>query len=149
MIRIVGQPAVRAFDEPRVLERDHIEQRAGAELALGEPPADRDRRQAEAWVDEQLDRVIARLAMDVDGAGEIGRARVVQPVVVGKPAVAARDRDQLARARMVEPEGALAVLVQHLLDPLDAFQQRLDLGDARAVLDVDVGDLVIGEREGG
>ena len=49
---------------------------------------------------------------------------------------------------MVEAEGALALLVQDLLDAVEPLEQRLDLGGARAVLDVDVRDLVVGEREG-
>ena len=41
---------------------------------------DRDRR-----IEEELDRVVAGLAMDLDGAREVGRALVVVPIVVGEP----------------------------------------------------------------
>ena len=45
---------------------------------------------AELRVDEQLHRVVAGLAVDVDGAREVRRAVVVEEVVVGEPAVAHR-----------------------------------------------------------
>ena len=49
---------------------------------------------------------------------------------------------------MVEAEGALAIFVQDLLDAVEPLQQRLHLGDVRAMLEVDVRHLVVGEREG-
>src|SRR5690606_41301572 len=60
-------------------------------------------REPELRIHEELDRVVAGLAMDVDGAREVGRAVVVEPVVVGEPPVRPRDGHELARARMVEP----------------------------------------------
>ena len=49
---------------------------------------------------------------------------------------------------MIQTESALAVLGEDLLDPIEAFDQRLDFGEPRRVLHIDMGDLVIGEREG-
>jgi len=45
--------------------------------------------------------------MDLDGGCEIGRARFVEPVVVGEPRVGLGDRDEIARAWMIEPGRAL------------------------------------------
>jgi hypothetical protein len=101
---------------PGVLRRDHVEERAQAKLALEQPPADREVRDAERRVDEQLDRVVAGLAVDVDRAGEVRGAVVIQPVVVAEPAIRQRDRHQLAGTGMVETERALALLIQDLLD---------------------------------
>ena len=49
---------------------------------------------------------------------------------------------------MVETEFPLAVLVEYALHAGQVFQQRLDLPDARRVGDIDMGQLMIGEREG-
>ena len=47
-------------------------------------------------------RVVAGLAVDLDAAGEVGRAVVVEPVVVGEPRARLGDRDELTGARVVE-----------------------------------------------
>ena len=56
----------------------------------------------QSGIEEQLGRVVAGLAVDVDGAGEVGGAGVVEPVVVREPRIRLGDRDELARARVVE-----------------------------------------------
>ena len=83
----------------RGVERNDVEQLAEAQLALGELPADGERRHLDRWIEEQLDRVVARLAMDVDRARVVRRARVVQPVVVREPGVGSGDRDRGRPAR--------------------------------------------------
>ena len=90
--------AVRALHQ-RGVERDHVHQGAKAEGALREPRADRELRTTDRRIEEQLDRIVAGLAMDLDRAGEVRRAGVVEPVVVGEPGVRLRERDELARAR--------------------------------------------------
>ena len=140
-------PAVRALDQARV-ERDHVHQVPEAEGLLREPPPDLRLREPERRVEEQLHRVVARLPVDVDGPREVGRAGVVQPVVVGEPAVGPRHGDQLARPRVVEPRRALPVLVEHALDAGQALQEALDLGHPLRPPHVDVGDLVVRHREG-
>ena len=49
---------------------------------------------------------------------------------------------------MVEPRGALAVLVEHALDAGQALQEALDLRHPLRPPHVDVGDLVVRHREG-
>jgi hypothetical protein len=39
--------------------------------------------------------------MDLDQASEIRRVAVVEPVVIGEPGIASRQRDKLARAVVV------------------------------------------------
>ena len=88
----VGDAAVRAAHQRRV-ERNHVHQIAEAELSCARaspPPAAS--AAVSVGIEEQLDRVVAGLAVDVDGARVVGRARVVEPVVVGEPGVAGRDR---------------------------------------------------------
>ena len=144
--RSVGRPC-----EPltsRRVQRDHVHQIAEAENLLRQPPGDARLGERQLRIEEQLHRVVARLAVDVHGAREVGRARLVEKVVVGEPAVGARDRHQLARARMVQPALALAGLVEHPLHAGQRLDQRFDLGHQRGFSDVDVRDLVIGHGEG-
>ena len=57
-------------------------------------------------VDVQLHRIVARLAMDIDRAGE-GRGLVVgKPLVIGLPTVGRGDENHLAAAGMVQPVAA-------------------------------------------
>src|SRR5690606_35390412 len=60
------QPSVRALYQ-RGVERDHVHQVAEAERLLGQAPADGHGRKAQRRVEEKLDRVVAGLAMDIDG----------------------------------------------------------------------------------
>src|SRR5207247_10649117 len=86
-------------------------------------------------------------AMDGDGAREVGRPRVIEPVVVGEPGVALRYRDQISRPLVVETELHLARVVEH---PLHAVDRAQDAGHPVAILaalHVDVRDLVIGDGE--
>ena len=73
-----------------------------------EPPAHRELGKADRRIEEQLDRVVAGLAMDLDQAGKIRGAAVVEPIVIGEPGVRPRDGDELARARMIQCDGSLA-----------------------------------------
>ena len=47
-------------------------------------------------VEVQLDRVVARLAVDIDGAGELGGLGVVEPPVIGLPTVGRGDQHHFA-----------------------------------------------------
>ncbi len=58
---------------------------------------DPERGKAQRRIDEQFGRVVSGLAVNVHRARVVGRARVVQPVVVREPGVRLRDRDQFAR----------------------------------------------------
>ena len=102
----------------------------------------------ELGVDEELDRVVARLAVNVDRARIVRRAVVVEKVVVGEPAARVGDRNQLARARMIQADRALAFLVQHALDTGQAAQQLRDFAHEFRSRHVDMRDLVIGDGKG-
>ena len=85
--------------------------------------------------------------MDLDGAGVVGRTVVIDPMIVREPAIGVRYRRELARTRMVEAEGRLAVCVQHLLNRRQFFEQPLHLGDTRGIAHIDMRDLMVCDRE--
>src|SRR5207302_599973 len=62
-----------------------------------------------------------------------------------------RDRDQLARARVVEPDRVLALLVQELLDAGERLESHPRPTEILGIAHVDMRDLVIrdGERPRG
>ncbi len=91
-----GAEAVAAPDQGRV-ERDHVEQRAEAQLLL-QQPRERPALGPEAMrVEEQLAGVVTGLAVDVHGPGEVGGQAIVQPVGIGEPGIVVGQRDELAR----------------------------------------------------
>ena len=63
-----------------------------SERAAREAPADRELGRADRGIEEQLDRVVAGLAMDLDQAREVRRAAIVEPVVIGEPGVRLGER---------------------------------------------------------
>ena len=86
--------------------------------------------------------------MDIDGAREVRRHLIVEPVVVGEPAIAGGERHQLPRARVIEPMRPLPLVVEHGRDSRQSFEQRLHLGHPLAAPHVDVGHLVVRHAEG-
>jgi hypothetical protein len=89
--------AVRAFHQ-RGVQRDDFQQPAQAEFFLQQEFRDFELRQLERRIDEQLARVVARLAVDVDGAGVVRSERVVVPEIIGEPCVRLGDGDEVPGA---------------------------------------------------
>ena len=143
-----GEDAVRAAHERRV-ERDDVHQVAEAEFFLQERHADFRFEEPDGGVGEQLDGVVARLAVDVDGAGIIGGAVVVPPVVVGEPGVGLCHSHEVACARVVQVVRTLAFGIQHLGYAGRARDERPHLVEDRGVVHVDVRHLVVRYGEGG
>ena len=137
---------MRAFDQCGV-ERYHVHQITKAQLLLHQLPGDARFDQWLRRIQKQFDRVIAWFAMDIHSARIVGRARVVQKMVISEPAVGARDRHQFAGTRMIQTAFALPGLVEHALDAGQGTQQVGHLVDQLRPGHVDVRDLVIGERE--
>jgi hypothetical protein len=67
---------MRASDERRI-KRDHVHEHAEAELFLEQPPGDFQLGNGAAWIEEKFRRIVARFAVDIDGAREIGRHSVI------------------------------------------------------------------------
>ena len=72
-------------------------------------------------VPKHLDGVVARLAVDVDGAGEFGCLRVVEPPVIRLPTVGRRNQHHVTGQRVFQ-----LVLVELIVGH--------HLGDARLIL---------------
>src|SRR5687768_2241451 len=122
MLRVRGPDAVRSANE-RGIQWNDIHQHAKAELLFQEFGDDLQFRGLQVRVDKQLDRIVTRLAVNIDATREIRREPIVEPVIVSEPGVLRRDRDQVPRTFMIYPILALlsraedlhaAVALQHL-----------------------------------
>ena len=102
----------------------------------------------EGRVDEQFDRIVSRLAVDIDRAGKIGRPGVVQPMIPSEPRIVPGHGDEFPGSFVVEAGGAFAVLIEHAFHARQVTQQRVCLRDAGVVAHVNVGDLMVGHGEG-
>src|SRR5262249_11097851 len=92
------QSCVERSDVHRIAETEHFSRELQADAQL---------RYGDLRIDEELDRVIAGLPVNIDGARILRRAIVVEPVIVREPAIWPRDQDELTGARMVEAGRAL------------------------------------------
>src|SRR5438034_10787875 len=111
-LRSIGKPPVRSPDDGRI-ERDHVHEVAEAERLAGERPGGAELHQRASGIEEELRGVVAGLAMNVDGAREVGSPRVIEPVVIGEPGIALRARDEISRPLVVETELRLSRIVEH------------------------------------
>ena len=127
MGRLFCRGTVRAFDQVGV-ERDRF--RAG--------------------VEEELERIVAGLAVDIDRAGECGSAGVFEPPVVGLPTVGRGDEHDVAAAGVVHAVFGDALGRQHFGDARPLGEQAGDAFDRLwvGILDEDVRELVIDECPG-
>ena len=103
----------------------------------------------ELGVEEEFDGVVAWLAVDVDGTGVVWGETVVEPVVVGEPGVWLGDGDEVACSRVVEGEFLFVGGVEDLGDSAGFFQYGAHFVGVDGVVDVDVGDLVVCDGDGG
>ena len=75
---------VRTTDEGRI-KGYYIHQRTEAPSLAKQLPRDAQLRQAQLRINEQLTRVIARLAMNIDHPREIRRSGIIEPILVTEP----------------------------------------------------------------
>ncbi len=144
---VFGTGAVGAFDEGGV-EGDDVEQGAEAELLLQEKLGDLGGWKFEFGIDEEFYGVVTGFAVDVDAAGEVGGDGVVEPVVVGEPGVFFGNGDEVAAAFVGDAGGFLLLAVEDLGDAGEGGEGVADLGFDGGIVEVDVGDLVVGDGEG-
>ena len=85
--------------------------------------------------------------MDIDAAGVVGRFAVALPVIISEPAAFVRDDEEIAAALVEETFGGLLFPGKNIGDAVDFAQHRDDLVLKRGVVEVDIRDLVIGDRE--
>ena len=65
---------------------------------MEQPPGDLRFEQPRCRIKKQFDWVIARLAMNIDRSGVIGRLSIIKPERISKPRIRLRQQDQLAGA---------------------------------------------------
>ena len=120
-------PPVRSAHQGGI-ERDDVQKGTLAQAAFKKFPGDAELGQAQGGVEEEFDRVVAGLAVNIDGAGEVGGLAVVEPVRVGEPGVGLGDQNELAGAWVVEVK--LGSLVGHegSFDARKRCQQVADAG---------------------
>ena len=85
--------------------------------------------------------------MDVHGAGEIGRAAVMEPIIIGEPGVGLGDGDEITSARVGEAGGGLSRRIPDFSDAGSFFQKLADGGRKRGIVQINVGDLMVGDGE--
>src|SRR5687767_13436037 len=105
-------------------------------------------RRPQLGIDEQLSRIVAGLPVDIDGACIVGRTVVIEPEVVAEPVIPLRECDQLSGASMIEPVCALLLCPKHRLDAWHVLQQTADRSNPGWVANIDVSNLMVGDREG-
>jgi hypothetical protein len=103
IILILGNASVRTAHEVGV-ERNDVEQAAQAELFAEQKPGDAQLGPAQLGIEEKLGGIVAGLAVDIDGAREVGRDGVVEPVIIGEPTARLGDGDEIARAGVSQAE---------------------------------------------
>src|SRR5690625_1707271 len=132
-----------AADQIGPVGRGEIQQPPESSLAAPELPCRGELRIADFWIDEELDRIITRLAVNIDGARIIGSASLVQPPIIAEPAIGLCDRDQLARALMIEAMRALLLLAPDGFDAIQPSDQGAHLRDPRRIAHINMCDLMI------
>ncbi len=143
---VVGQSAVTAPDHGRD-ERNHRHGVAQADRLAGERERDARLGPRVGGIEEQFGGVVSGLAVDLDAAGEVRGAVVVEPVVVGEPVVGFGDRHQLARAFVVDTERRLGAAVKNGVHPGQHGNHGLHARHVGGIRHIDVGDLVVGHGE--
>src|SRR4051794_20515876 len=86
------------------IERNDIKKRSEAELLPQEFAHHPSLRPAQGRVEEKLARIIARLAMDIDRPSVIGGLLVIEPEWIRKPGTGLGQGDEVAGAKMVQPD---------------------------------------------
>ena len=97
-------------------------------------------------VDEELDRVVARLAVDIHGAGILRRFGIIQPEVISLPTVRIRDDYQVTGTRIVDLACRQSIAAKHFRDAGHFAEQASYFFDDFwvGILYVDMRKLVIG-----
>jgi hypothetical protein len=85
--------------------------------------------------------------MDIDRAREIRRECVVFPVIIGEPVARFGHCHEIAAPAVVDAPLRLRGLIQNQVDSRFGFKDGAHFGFKRAVIEIDVGDLVVRDRE--
>ena len=74
----IGQ-AVRSFDQRRAANRSYVQEVSESQLARKQTPGNSELGRHQCRIKEQLHWIIARLAVNIDCSGEVGRLCIVEP----------------------------------------------------------------------
>src|SRR3954451_1816304 len=85
--------------------------------------------------------------MNVHGSGEVRRECIVHPIIVGEPGVFGGNSYQITGTWMVEAGRPLLLRTQNTVDAVLFFKERAHRVFQRAVIEVNVGDLMVGDGE--
>src|SRR5262249_62150042 len=145
-----GRQAVAALHQGGV-EGGDVEQGAEAQLFLYQPNQDAALRPEQVRVQKQLTRIVTGLAVDVHGAGVVGRVAVLRPEGVGEPGVRVRQGDHFAGPRLTEVQFGSFLAGANATDTGQFLQDLNNSGHVGGVGDVDVRQLMVadGERPAG
>lgn len=117
--------AMGAIDKTGV-QRDDVHEHAESEAFLGEAPKNLQFRGRNGWIKEEFDRIVAGLAMDIDGAGKIRGDGIVKPVIISEPSVRRSNGNEVASVRM--GDAPCPTLVEQIFDAGLLFEQGANLG---------------------
>src|SRR5207253_195423 len=117
------------------------------ELLRQQPPGHAELRPGQGRIDEQLARVVARLAMDVHRAGVVRSPAVLVPEAVLEPCVRLRQEHQIAGPRMVEADFPPFLTGEHATDAGKVLEGK-DRIDIATIPNIHMRDLMVTYREG-
>ena len=101
--------------------------------------------EAQARVEKHFTGIKARFFMNFYLMGIIRSARIILPVIVGKPAVGFSQKYQLASAFVIESVFIAFFTFQYLCDSRRLPEQFLYFGDILPGLYINMGDLVVAQ----
>src|SRR5207247_3280795 len=122
-------------------------QDAEAEFLLEQAPEDFQFHRRNFRVEEQFHRIVAGFAVDIDATGKVRRFAVFQPEVVSEPCVLVSDGNEITGARVVDARLDLPSRTHDAGHAGRVFKQGDRFGFNRAVIQVDMRDLVVGDGE--
>ena len=146
VLDVLRNATVRAANECGV-ERDDLHEETEAKFLFDEAGADGPFRMFELRIEEEFERVVAGLAVDVDGPREVRRAVVIKPAVIREPTAGVGNGDEVAGAQVIETGQRPPHAAENLFDTLDAAEHIVHILQNRPVVHIDMRHLVVGDRE--
>ena len=99
-------------------------------------------------IEEKLHGIITGLPVDVYTPCEIRGDGIVQPVIIGEPAIPVREADEFSAAGMIQPNGRLPDAVYNTFHTGHGGENLPHLGKNRQIIHINMGHLVICQSKG-
>src|SRR5438094_41601 len=87
-------------------------------------------------IEEQLDRVITRLGVNIDGPRENRRSGIILPPIICQPCVRLAHKNDFARSSMIQMVRRPLLAGKDFGDSLDALEHSCDAIDVRWMRDI-------------